>query len=142
MNSCVIRLSNGYTAHAKYDFHVHAFNVTVKSPNGKICDRRNFQTIVPDIKELFSMLEQYSAIRTERIVGEIGLGTSIMNGTEQTVADENTVPVGITFVAGANKAGGVALGDIPVGQHRAVWNAAAAAASDGFTMRVEGDTAP
>jgi hypothetical protein len=78
---------------------------------------------------------------------EVGVGTSAVNGTEQTVADENTAPAGITFVAGANKAGGVALGNIPAGQHRAVWlrrtiTAGAAAASDSFTMRAEGDTAP
>lgn len=78
---------------------------------------------------------------------DIGVGTSAVNGTEQTVANENTAPTGITFVAAATQGAGVALGDIPAGQHRAIWlrrtvNAGTAAASDTFTLRVTGDTAP
>lgn len=77
----------------------------------------------------------------------IGLGTSAVNGTEQTVADESTAPSGVTFSAPSNFAGGLALGDIPAGQHKAVWvrrtvNAAAAGASDNFTLRTQGDTNP
>lgn len=78
---------------------------------------------------------------------DIGLGTSILNGTEQTVVDESTAPVGVTFTAAAAKGSGVALGSIPAGQHRAVWirrtisAGTAALASDTFTYRVEGDTA-
>lgn len=78
---------------------------------------------------------------------DIGLGTSAVNGTEQLIANENTAPTGVAFVAGADKAGGVALGDIPPGQHRAVWlrrtvNGGAAAANDSFTVRAEGETGP
>ncbi|MGI4937999.1 MAG: hypothetical protein ACRYF5_14855, partial [Janthinobacterium lividum] len=40
-------------------------------------------------------------------VVELGVGTSAVNGTEQTVTDENTAPSGVTFVAGATKAAGV-----------------------------------
>lgn len=77
---------------------------------------------------------------------DVGVGTSAMNGTEQTVADENTAPVGVTFAAAATQAAGVALGDIPAGQSRAVWlrrtvSAGAAAFNDSFTLRVSGDTA-
>lgn len=77
----------------------------------------------------------------------IGVGTSAVNGTEQTVANESTAPTGITFVAAATQGAGVALGDIPAGQHRAVWirrtvTAGAAAAADSFTLRATGDTAP
>jgi hypothetical protein len=77
----------------------------------------------------------------------IGLGTSAVNGTEQTVPDEGTAPAGVTFVAAATQGAGIALGDIPALQHRAVWlrrvvNAGAAAYNgDGFTMNVVGDTA-
>ncbi|MGI4849328.1 MAG: hypothetical protein ACRYGK_14485, partial [Janthinobacterium lividum] len=79
-------------------------------------------------------------------VVELGVGTSAVNGTEQTVTDENTAPSGVTFVAGATKAAGVALGDIPPGQSRALWTrrtvtAGAAAFADSFTLRVEGETA-
>lgn len=76
----------------------------------------------------------------------IGVGTSAINATEQTVADENTAPAGVTFSQPANKAGGLALGNIPAGQHRAVWvrrtiAPATAAANDTYTLRVECDTA-
>lgn len=77
---------------------------------------------------------------------EIGLGTSAVNATEQTIANESTAPSGVTFVAAVNEAGAVALGDIPAGQHRAIWikrtvTAAAAASNDTATLRVKGDTA-
>jgi hypothetical protein len=77
----------------------------------------------------------------------VGLGTSAINGTEQTVADESTAPSGVTFSQPANKGAGIALGSIPAGQHRAVWvrrivAAAAPAINDTYTLRVEGDTAP
>lgn len=78
---------------------------------------------------------------------DIGLGTSAVNGTEQTVANESTAPSGVSFSAPADFASGLALGDIPAGQHKAVWvrrtvTAGAAAANDGFTLRVQSDTLP
>lgn len=77
----------------------------------------------------------------------IGLGSSAVNGTEQTVANESTAPTSVTFSQPSSFAGGLSIGDIPAGQHKAVWvrrtvNAAAAAASDSFTLRVQGDTNP
>ena len=51
----------------------------------------------------------------------IGVGTGAINGTEQTVANESTAPSGVTFSQPANRAAGLALGDIPAGQHKAVW---------------------
>lgn len=52
----------------------------------------------------------------------IGVGTAAVNGTEQTVADENTAPAGVTFSTTAiDRATGLALGDIPAGQHKAIW---------------------
>lgn len=74
---------------------------------------------------------------------ELGLGTSAMNGTEQTVANEGTAPTGVTFAPCATKATGLALGTIPAGQHRAFWlrrtvtAGAAAAATDTANLRVE-----
>ncbi len=78
---------------------------------------------------------------------DIGVGTSAINGTEQTVANESTAPSGVSFSAPTDFAGGLALGDIPAGQHKAVWvrrtvTAGAAAANDGFTLRVQCDTLP
>lgn len=78
---------------------------------------------------------------------DIGVGSSVVNGTEQTVANENTAPSAVSFTAPSTFGSGLALGDIPAGQHRAVWvrrtvNAAAAAYADSFTLRVQGDTLP
>lgn len=78
---------------------------------------------------------------------EIGLGTSALNGNEQTVAGEGNAPSGVTFGLAADEANAISLGDIPAGQHRAVWvkrtiTAAAAAYSDSATLRVKCDTLP
>ena len=77
----------------------------------------------------------------------IGLGTSAVNGTEQTVGDESTAPSGVSFSSPTDFAGGIALTDIPAGQHRAIWErrtvtAGAAAYADSYTLRVQGDTNP
>lgn len=76
----------------------------------------------------------------------IGVGTSAVNATETAVADENTAPAGVTFSQPATKGAGLALGNIPAGQHRAVWvrrtiGAATPASNDTYTLRVECDTA-
>lgn len=77
----------------------------------------------------------------------IGLGTSAVNATEQTVANEGTAPAGVTFSEPANEGAGLALTDLPAGQHKAVWirrtiTAGAAAVNDSYTLRVKGDTLP
>lgn len=78
---------------------------------------------------------------------DIGLGSSAVNGTEQTVANESTAPGSVTFSAPATQGAGLSIGDIPAGQHKAIWirrtvNAAASAYnSDGATVNVGGDTA-
>ena len=77
----------------------------------------------------------------------IGLGTSAVNATEQTVANENAAPSGVSFSEPTNFAGGVPLIDIPAGQSRAVWikrtvTAGATVAADSFTLRTQCDTNP
>lgn len=77
----------------------------------------------------------------------IALGSSAVNGTEQTVASETTAPASVTFSQPANKAAGLLIGDIPAGQHKAIWirrvvtAGAAAYNSDSVIIRAEGDTA-
>ena len=76
----------------------------------------------------------------------VGVVSSAINGTEQTVADENTAPTGVTFSQPTTKGAAIALGNIPPGQHRAVWlrraiTAASAASNDTYSLRVECDTA-
>lgn len=78
---------------------------------------------------------------------DIGLGSSAVNGTEQTVANESTAPTAVTFSHPTTKATGIALGDIPAGQHRALWlkrvvgASAAAIDNNAFNISVEGDSA-
>lgn len=72
------------------------------------------------------------------------IGSSSAQAKE--VANENTAPSSQTFSSPTDKAGGLALGDIPAGSCRGVWvrrTAANTAAlnSDGVTLRCEGDTA-
>ncbi|MGV8823046.1 hypothetical protein [Methylibium petroleiphilum] len=76
----------------------------------------------------------------------VALGAAALNATETAVANESTAPSGPTFSQPTTKGGGISLGSIPAGQHRAIWirrtvAAAAAAAADAYTLRVEGDTA-
>lgn len=77
----------------------------------------------------------------------LALGNAAMNATETAVANESTAPTGPTFSAPSSYAGGIALGDIPPGQARAVWARrtvapGAAVYADSFKVRVQGDTAP
>lgn len=78
---------------------------------------------------------------------EIGVGIAAVNGTEQTVADGFTAPAGVSFSAPSAYAGGLSLGDIPAGQHKALWlrytlNAGASTYSDGGLIRLQCDTLP
>lgn len=77
----------------------------------------------------------------------IGLGTSSINATEQTIPDESTAPSGVSFSSPSTEGAALSLGNIPAGQHKAVWvrrtvNASSAAYNnDTFTLRVKCDTA-
>lgn len=77
----------------------------------------------------------------------IGLGTSAINGTETAAANTATAPAGVTFVQGADKAGGIALGSLAPGESRAIWlrrittpGSVTTPVADPATIRVEGDT--
>jgi hypothetical protein len=78
---------------------------------------------------------------------EIGLGSSAVNGTEQTVANENTAPTSVTFSTAANEGAALSIGNIPNGQHKAIWiksivgAAATAANDDSYVLSYAGDTA-
>lgn len=70
-----------------------------------------------------------------------------LNGTMETVADEDTAPVGEVFTHPTTKGAGLSLGNVPAGQHYGIWvqrivsAAAAAANADNAVLRVEGETA-
>ena len=79
--------------------------------------------------------------------GRIGLGTSAINGTEQTIANENTTPSGITWESQTGTTNSLSIGDLPPGGHKALWlertvvPGAAAYNSDMLSIQVVGDTA-
>jgi len=70
-----------------------------------------------------------------------------LNATIETIANEDTAPVGETFTSPATKAAGLSMGSVPTLQHFGWWArrivsaAAAAADNDDWAFRVEGDTA-
>ena len=79
---------------------------------------------------------------------EIGLGSSAVNGVEQTVANEGTAPVGgVTFGTAAGEGNALTIGDIPAGQHKAIWikrvvgATAGAYNDDNYVLSYAGDTA-
>jgi len=78
---------------------------------------------------------------------EIGLGTSAISGTEQTVADEDTAPIGVTFAQANGSGAALVIGNLAPGEWKAIWIkrvvsvAAAAANDDGPTIRLGWDTA-
>lgn len=79
---------------------------------------------------------------------EIGLGTSAISATEQTVANETTAPTGVSFGAAASEGAALTIGDLAPGATKAVWvkltvNAAAAGPiTETFNFRTKCDTNP
>lgn len=77
----------------------------------------------------------------------IGLGaTATGTGSETAVANENTAPAGVTFSAAATEGAALTIGDMAVGQRKAVWfrrtiTAGASAASVSYSYTAKGDTA-
>ena len=78
---------------------------------------------------------------------DIGVGSAAINATEQTIATEATAPTGITFSAPSTAATGIALGNIPFGQHRSIWArrtvtaGATNSANDTYTIGYQCETA-
>lgn len=75
------------------------------------------------------------------------LGTSAVNGTEQTVVDESTAPTGTTWQNLIGESNSQSIGDIPFSQTMAIWlrrtitAGASAYNSDSVIVEVKGDTA-
>ena len=78
----------------------------------------------------------------------IALGGEGVNGTAETVANENTAPSGESFSEPSNEGAALSLGDLAQNDEYPVWvrrtvNAGAAAdASEAFTLRVKYDYIP
>lgn len=79
---------------------------------------------------------------------DIGLGTSAISGTEQTVANETTAPSGVSFAAAASEGAALSIGDLAPAAWKAVWirrttNAGAAGPiAETATLRNKCDTNP
>lgn len=77
----------------------------------------------------------------------IALGTSAVNATEQTIANESTAPTGVTWSLAASEGAALSIGTVPAGQHKAIWvervitAGASAYSDDQCTIRVKCDTA-
>jgi len=77
----------------------------------------------------------------------IALAGEGLDATMETIADEDTAPVGEVFTQPATKGAGLSLGNIPFGQKFGLWErrviGAATSAEDNatFHIKVEGDTA-
>ncbi|MEJ1381334.1 MAG: hypothetical protein RPT95_10270 [Candidatus Sedimenticola sp. (ex Thyasira tokunagai)] len=105
--------------------------------------KNNHATLTLQNAKVFVNSESPSAETDE----EIGLGSSAIDGTEQTVADEDTAPVGVAFSQANGEANALAIGDLAPGQTKAIWikrtisAGASAYNNDGTQIRIKGDTA-
>jgi len=77
-----------------------------------------------------------------------GVGNGTSTGVATTIANESTAPTGVTFSTPTDKPSGLSVGDVGPGEMFAIWVKRTVAAStpgqasDGYDLRVEGDTAP
>ena len=78
---------------------------------------------------------------------EFAIGTAAVNATEQTIADEDTAPTGVSWSTATTKVAGLSPGNIPAGEYRSMWlkrviDAGTTALNlDNVVLRLEGDTA-
>jgi hypothetical protein len=78
---------------------------------------------------------------------EIALGSSAINGTEQTIANEGTAPTSVTFSTANGSGNALSIGNLTAGQTKAIWvkrivsASAAAYNADSVVIKVQGDTA-
>lgn len=76
----------------------------------------------------------------------IALAGEGIGGTAETIANENTAPVGETFSAAATEGAALSIGNLAPGAYQAIWikrvvnSSAAAYTGDGFTLRAKLDT--
>ena len=77
----------------------------------------------------------------------IGLDPAGVNGTATTIANESTAPAGVAFTTPTTEGGGLSIGNVPFGQHQAIWVRRTVTAGapaddlDSAVIRVKGDTA-
>ena len=95
-----------------------------------------------------STVKQWLLYNTPSVNTEVkfGIGTSIKNGTEQTIANELTSPVGVSFSLATNEAGSIAFPNLDADDYQSLWieltisPGATATALDNFVIRNKGDS--
>ena len=75
---------------------------------------------------------------------EIGVGAAAVNGTESTIANENTAPAGVTFSAPTTKVGGLDIPDLAPGDYKSICykrsiGAGASSGSESATTEISGN---
>lgn len=131
----------GGTAHDLFDV------ITAEQNESEVVDYR----CVYVVNEHGSLTLQGSEVWFQSIVSgganiALGLDDAGVDGTATTIANENTAPSNVSFSTPESQGAAVAIGDIPAGQHIAIWfrrtaTDSAAASNDGATVRVSGETA-
>jgi len=79
--------------------------------------KNNHATLTMGAVSFFINTEASSPDNTIRI----GVGTSALNGVEQTIADENTAPIGVAFSAPTTAGTGLSIPNIPANETFALW---------------------
>jgi hypothetical protein len=100
--------------------------------------------VVPTALTANSIFDDVSGADADTTIA-IALAGEGLNATAETVANENTAPVGETFSTPTTEGAGLSLGNIPASQHYAIWirrtvAAGAGASNDSFTLSVSYDT--
>jgi len=105
--------------------------------------KNNHATLAMQNTKIWVQSESASADSDELI----GLGSSAIGATEQTVTDESTAPTSVIFSQANLEANALVIGNIPAQSTMAVWvrrditAAASAVNSDQTTIRVKCETA-
>lgn len=71
----------------------------------------------------FRGVQAYLASQTASQTTSIafGLGSAAVGGTEQSITDESTAPIGISFNESVGAINSELIGDIPAGSYKAIW---------------------
>ena len=86
-----------------------------------------------DGTEDFTLANVYIALQATVGVLALALGGEGLNGTAETVADEDTAPVGETFSSPTTGAGGLAMGALAQGDQYPIWVRRTISAATGGT---------
>lgn len=75
---------------------------------------------------------------------EIGVGSYVVDGVEQTIADETTAPIGVAFSAPTTQETGLDIPTLAAGEHQAIWfkriiGAGASSGAESATFEISGD---